>query len=204
MSGTRRSPATPWRSRIVGHADVPPGDIVANPLNWRRHPDSQRRPLRGILADVGWVTRVIVNRTSGYLVDGHVRVEEALARDEPTVPVTYIEVTPDEERLLLAAFDPLAALAEADGTALAELLASISAGDPDLAAMLDALAAASAAVRPAIVDPDDVPDLPAESADLCPPRAALEGGSSQDPVRRRDRPGRGRPAARRRPPDAPR
>ncbi len=35
----------------------------------------------------GWVTEVIVDRSTGNVVDGHLRIELALARDEATVPV---------------------------------------------------------------------------------------------------------------------
>jgi hypothetical protein len=34
---------------------------------------------------------VTVNQTTGHVVDGHLRIELALARNEPTVPVTYVE-----------------------------------------------------------------------------------------------------------------
>ena len=157
-------PSTPWRSRIVGHADVAPSEIVANPANWRRHPASQRRAIRAVLADVGWVTRVIVNRTTGHLVDGHARVEEALARGEHTVPVEYVELTPDEERRVLALLDPVAGLAETDPNALGELIASISTGDADLAELLEALAASAGVTRPELADPDDVPEVPEPAA----------------------------------------
>jgi hypothetical protein len=164
----RTTTATPsptaWRSRIVGHADVAPSEIIANPANWRRHPASQRRALRAVLADVGWVSRVIVNRTTGHLVDGHARVEEALARGEPTVPVDYVELTPDEERRVLALLDPIAGLAETDPNALGELIASISTGDADLAELLEALAASAGATRPELADPDDVPEPPEPAA----------------------------------------
>ena len=163
MSGPLDPPA-PWRSRIVGHADVPPADLVANPRNWRRHPESQRRPLRSAIGDVGWVQRIIVNRTTGHIVDGHARVEEALARGEPVVPVVFVELTPEEEHRVLATLDPIGALAEADGPALAVLLASIATSDADLAAFLDDLAAAHGLARPDLVDPDEIPAPPDEAA----------------------------------------
>jgi ParB-like chromosome segregation protein Spo0J len=95
-----------WRNRIVGHADVAPADLVPNPRNWRSHPAEQQRALAGALAEVGWVAEVLVNRTTGNVVDGHLRIELALARAEPTVPVTYVELSDDEERLVLASLDP--------------------------------------------------------------------------------------------------
>lgn len=80
--------AMPWQNRIVGHADVPPADLVPNPKNWRSHPDDQQRALAGALSEVGWVAEVLVNQTTGHVVDGHLRIELALARREPSIPVT--------------------------------------------------------------------------------------------------------------------
>lgn len=96
------APTALWRSRIVDHAEVSPGDLVPNPSNWRTHPADQQRALTGALSEIGWVAEVLVNRTTGHVVDGHLRVELALARHEPTVPVTYVELSDDEERLVLA------------------------------------------------------------------------------------------------------
>lgn len=95
------------RSRIVGEGVEAPDQLLANPLNWRTHPKEQVDALEGLLRDVGWVQRVIVNRTTGHIVDGHARVELALRRSEATVPVLYVELTEAEERLVLAALDPI-------------------------------------------------------------------------------------------------
>ena len=122
----------PWRSRIVGHADVAPAELVPNPRNWRTHPVEQQRALGGALAEVGWVTEVIVNRTTGRIVDGHLGIELALARDEPTVPVTYVELTEAEEELVLATLDPIGAMADAEADVLAALLAGLEPADEAL------------------------------------------------------------------------
>jgi DNA modification methylase len=153
-----------WRNRIVGHADVPPAELVPNPRNWRTHPAEQQRALAGALTEVGWVGEVLVNRTSGRVVDGHLRIELALDRQEPAVPVTYVELTEDEERLVLASLDPIGAMADAEATALEELLADLEPADGDLRAFLDELARRQGFehVTAGLVDPDDAPDLPAE------------------------------------------
>src|SRR5947199_2114870 len=132
--------SAPWQNRIVGHADVAPDELVPNPRNWRTHPNDQQRAVGGALAEVGWVAEVLVNRTTGHVVDGHLRVELALARKEPAVPVTYVELSEDEERVVLATLDPLAAMADAEATALAELLSSLEPVDDGLRALLDDLA----------------------------------------------------------------
>jgi hypothetical protein len=163
---TKTAASPPWRSRIVGHGEAAPADLVPNPRNWRTHPSDQQAALSGALAEVGWVAEVTVHKTTGHVVDGHLRIELALARKEPTVPVTYVELSEDEERLVLASLDPLAALAEAEATKLAELLEGLDPGDAALRALLDDLARENdlESLRRGLVDPDDVPDLP-EPAD---------------------------------------
>ena len=163
MSVRRSAAAPPWRSRIVGHADAKPADLVPNPRNWRSHPADQQRALTGALSEVGWVAEVLVNRTTGHVVDGHLRVELALARHEPTVPVTYVELSDDEERLVLATLDPLAAMATAEKDALAALLADLTPADGALATLLAELAEQHGLRRPILGDPDEVPPVPDEA-----------------------------------------
>jgi hypothetical protein len=59
-----------WRNRITRHADVPPAELVAHPLNARRHPKHQADALSGVLAEVGVVQSVIVNERTGRMLDG--------------------------------------------------------------------------------------------------------------------------------------
>lgn len=148
----------PWRSRITGHGLVDPAELVANPANWRTHPKHQRAALKGVLAEVGWVQSVIVNVTTGRLVDGHLRVEEAAFAGEK-VPVVYVDLTEAEERIVLASLDPLAALAGTDDGKLAELLRAVTVSDGDLALLLRSLAPGPAE---GLTDPDDVPEPPEE------------------------------------------
>lgn len=104
-----------WRNRIVGQGERPASEFRFNPLNWRQHPQTQRDALNEILAKVGWVTGVIVNKTTGNLIDGHARIEEALQKD-PGSPVPFIEVelTEDEERQILLLLDPIGNMAATD------------------------------------------------------------------------------------------
>jgi len=153
-------PPLPWKNRIVGHDELAPDDLVPNPRNWRTHPAEQQAALSGALAEVGWVAEVLVNRATGHVVDGHLRVELALARKEPTVPVTYVELSEDEERLVLATLDPLAAMATAERDALAALLADLSPGDGAVASLLADLAEQHGLGRPILGDPDEIPAVP--------------------------------------------
>ena len=163
-TSAKNTPPTAWRTRITGHADVSPAQLVPNPRNWRSHPSEQQRALTGALAEIGWVTEVIVNQTTGRLVDGHLRVELAVARGEATVPVTYVALTEAEEGLVLATLDPIGTMAAAEQTALDALLASLDPADEDLRAFLQQLAIEpeTDGHRAGLVDPDDVPDVPAK------------------------------------------
>lgn len=142
----------PWRTRIVDHGEETPDQLLANPANWRIHPKAQQDALAGVLDQVGWVQDVIVNRRSGHVIDGHLRVALAISRNEPSVPVVYVDLDDDEERLVLAALDPLAAMAATDADALASLLASVATSDAALQAMLDGLATRAGLVPP--IDPN--------------------------------------------------
>jgi len=157
------APSAGWRNRILGHGDEPPGQLLANPANWRVHPKEQQQALAGALSEVGWVAQVLVNRTTGHVVDGHLRVELAISRGEPSVPVVYVELSEAEERLVLASLDPLAAMASAEKDALAALLAEIETGDAALARMLAELADHHGIRRPILGDPDEVPPVPDEA-----------------------------------------
>ncbi|OHD24536.1 MAG: hypothetical protein A2064_00570 [Spirochaetes bacterium GWB1_66_5] len=150
---SRRRVAAPWGNRVVGTGTVPAGQLLANPGNWRIHPDVQADQLGAVLGAVGFVQTVIVNRRSSpawgkdrhveTLVDGHLRVHLALARGEETpVPVSYVDLKPAEERLILAVFDPLSALAGRDDEKLASLREEVLVDLPDwtgidLGAILD-------------------------------------------------------------------
>lgn len=103
-----------WRSRIVGEADVPPDTLTANPANHRRHSARQKKAISAVLDDLGWVSRVIVNRRTGRIVDGHARVAMAIDRKQPTVPVVYVDLDDAEERRALATYDAIGALATSD------------------------------------------------------------------------------------------
>lgn len=139
-----------WQSRVVEHALVAPTELVGNPRNWRLHPKHQSDALTAALDRVGWVQPVIVNRRTGHLVDGHLRVALALNRDEDVVPVDYVDLDPDEEALVLATLDPLAALAGTDEASLKGLMASLDNLDDDLTRMLNDLTGQGSSSAPAL------------------------------------------------------
>lgn len=113
------------RLRITRHAIVSAKSLTANPLNYRTHPDTQRAAVSEVIDQIGWVDEVLVNERTGHIIDGHLRVERAVERNED-VPVKYVDLTEDEEKLALATLDPLAALAVEDAARSRELLDSLT------------------------------------------------------------------------------
>jgi hypothetical protein len=139
------------------------------------------------LSEVGWVAGVMVNRTTGNVVDGHLRIELALARQEATVPVTYVELTEAEEALVLATLDPIGAIAEAEATGLASLLSGLEPTDDALRALLDDLTREQGVdlARASLVDPDDAPELPDEPSvhrATCLPSATIASCAVMRPI----------------------
>lgn len=128
------------RNRIIGSGEVDPKLLTANPKNWRIHPAHQREALKGVLDDVGFVQNVVVNKTTGFVVDGHLRVSVAIERDEPLIPVVFVELTEEEEAKILATIDPIGALAGTDTKLLSELLAEIETRNASVQTLLDGIA----------------------------------------------------------------
>ena len=103
-----------WTNKISKLTTEKPENLLAHPLNARRHPPVQRDALRASLKEVGWIAPVIVNETTGHVVDGHARVEEAISNGIKEIPVVYVKLSEQEEANALATFDPITTLATYD------------------------------------------------------------------------------------------
>jgi hypothetical protein len=154
-AATAGRPVAGWRNRIVGSGEEAPDQLLANPGNWRLHPRNQQAALAGALDTVGWVQQVMVNRRTGFVVDGHARVALAITRNEPSVPVLYVDLSSEEEALVLATMDPIGAMATTDEAKLNELLADVTVDDAGLARLLGNLGAR----KPGFMDPDAIPEV---------------------------------------------
>ncbi len=134
---TKKSPA--WRSRIIRNGEANPEELLANPLNWRIHPKNQQEALEAIVDEVGWVAGVIVNQRTGFVVDGHLRVAMALRHGEKSLPVQYVDLDENEEKLVLATLDPIASMAATDRDQMAALMEGIE-GDTRVTDLLGLIA----------------------------------------------------------------
>lgn len=140
-----------WQNRIIGEGEESPDQLLANPMNFRIHPKFQQDALSGVLNEIGWIQRVIVNQTTGHVIDGHLRAQLAISRGETSIPVLYVSLTEQEEKLALATIDPISAMAATDKAQLDALLKQVTSGDAAVMQMLSELAADNG-----IVDlPDD-------------------------------------------------
>lgn len=135
-----RTPSTGWENRLEARVHlVPPDQLLANPLNARRHPGAQRDALRALLDEVGWVLPTVVNTTTGNLLDGHARVEEALSKGAEAVPVVYVAVSVEQEAKILLGLDPVGAMATYDPEVLGLLTDNLVELTGPLAALRDDL-----------------------------------------------------------------
>jgi hypothetical protein len=126
----------------VGYGDEDPRALLANPRNWRIHPQAQQDALAGVLDAVGWVSvAAIVNKRTGFVVDGHLRVALAISRAEKSIPVGYVDLTPAEEDLILASFDSVTGWAVADGDKLGDILADLSIDNAALSELISSVLA---------------------------------------------------------------
>lgn len=124
------------RDRIKELRRVKANELHPNPKNWRTHPKKQMDAIRGILAEIGFAGAELARELPDgtlQLIDGHARAEVA---GDAEIPVLILDVTESEADKILATFDPLGAMAEADGQKVDKLLREVQTGSEALAEML--------------------------------------------------------------------
>lgn len=127
------------QNKIVGYGQALLSEIIPNPKNWREHPIYQEKFVEGALEEVGIIQTVIINKTTGHLIDGHLRVEIAKKRGLIEIPATYVEMTQDEENLALATYDTSTEMAEKNQDKLNDLIEEIHSENADVQTALDKL-----------------------------------------------------------------
>ena len=148
------SKADLFKNRIIGYATKSADQFTANPLNYRKHPQRQRDAVNASLRELGWISTVVENVTTGNVVDGHERIWQALQRNED-VPYLQVELSEAEERLALAVFDPLTNMAETDADILNALLQDVNTGEAALQALIAELAEKASVVPPEFKEYDE-------------------------------------------------
>ena len=128
-----------WQSRIQDRGNLDPNQLTPHPKNPRSHGANQRRYVEAALEEVGWVREVVVNHRTGYVVDGHLRLEQALANDETEVPAVIVDLSEQEEAQVLAGLDAVTGMADTDDEALGALIDEIDSTHADIHELLDEL-----------------------------------------------------------------
>jgi hypothetical protein len=138
-----------WENRIVEHRTMNPSELKANAKNWRLHPDAQASGLSAVMGEVGIVQSVVLNlrsQSAGWpdgeeptIIDGHLRVEQAIKEGVAELPVVVVDLTEKEEDIILATLDPVGAMAGADAAAVKDLLGRLDADSTGIASVVEAL-----------------------------------------------------------------
>ena len=146
------------RDRIIDLRRVPASELIPNPLNWRRHPQSQQNALRGVLDEIGFSDAVIARETPDglELIDGHLRAD--VMGDVP-IPVLVVDLNDAESLQLLLTLDPLAMMAEKDDNTVAMLLDKVSFQDDAVIQMLADLDMTRPTVLPPMADIGHSPEI---------------------------------------------
>lgn len=129
-----------FQNRIVGQGEKAAKEFKLNTKNWRTHSRQQLKTINGLLEELGWVQGVIVNKTTGNLIDGHARITEAQKTPDALVPFVEVELTEAEESKILLLLDPVGTMAGADAAALEKLLNEVKSSDAFVSGLMLRLA----------------------------------------------------------------
>jgi hypothetical protein len=143
------------------YTDEDPDQLLANPSNFRVHPTRQQRAVEAILHEIGYVAHVLVNQRTGHIIDGHLRTTLALRAEEISIPVAVVDLSLEDEQLLLATFDSYGLSTVFDQEVLKELLRQVQTEDATITGLLAQLA---------------------ERADLYPQEEVSKRGGKTDPT----------------------
>ncbi len=127
------------KMRTKSFRHVKASDLVDNPRNWRTHPVAQRSALEGVLNEIGFAGAILTRKLDDgklEIIDGHLRKNIALGEK---VPVLITDLTREEADLLLAIYDPIAGMADADKDVFSELLNSVTADDSRVQELLESV-----------------------------------------------------------------
>lgn len=102
---------------------LPPHTITPNDRNWKHHTLPQRKALRAFMQELeaqrsepasAWVGALLYNKRTGRLLDGHMRLIEAIERSDDLVPTLVIDVDENTENLILRFLDQIGTMFNPD------------------------------------------------------------------------------------------
>lgn len=148
---------SPIKNRVVELRWEKASKLKPNPRNWRTHSKNQADALDEVLSRIGIAGALVVriDPSGDYiLLDGHLRQQQL---GKQLVPILVVDITPEEEDLFLATYDPLSLLASTDPDSLQSLLQGLDASSEGLRGLLASLSASAGTPR-FLTDPEDIPE----------------------------------------------
>ncbi len=113
-----------------------PRTIAEHDLNWKNHPSLQRESYADFLTEVGWAGALLYNKRSRRLLDGHMRLQDALLRNLDKLPTLSIEVDEETERKILLFLDRIGSMYDMRRQATERLAALVATKSRNLQAIL--------------------------------------------------------------------
>lgn len=105
--------------------EVDPTVLPPNPKNWRIHSQRQRSTYKAFQEKFGFLALAIFNVRTNKLLDGHMRVDEAIKASNPRIPIIVVDQDETSENEILATFDTIGLLAITNNEALQSLTKSV-------------------------------------------------------------------------------
>ena len=149
------------RTLAIEHISI--GDLRPNPFNPRRISDAELEALTRSLREFGLVDPIIARREDRAVVGGHQRLRAARRLGLATVPVVFVDLSPEQAKVLNLALNKISG--DWDQELLARLLAELNDAphvdlslsgftDDEVAKLLKSLEARDKRTRPETFDLD--------------------------------------------------
>jgi hypothetical protein len=126
----------PFVNKIIGHSEERLDQLLANPRNFRFHPDNQQQALAGSIDEVGFIRSLSVNKNSGAIIDGHARVAILMRSNVEKVMVEWLDLTDEEEAKAILMMDAIAEMAAKDKEKLDALMREVQSDDERVQQMI--------------------------------------------------------------------
>ena len=123
MAGCRKGQVSMIATTLLTVDQVPIDQLRPDPANPRRIPDEELDALGRSIRQFGFVQPVLVRREDGTVVGGHQRLVAARRLGLKAVPVTYLDISIEQARLLNLALNRISG--SWDEQLLARLLADL-------------------------------------------------------------------------------
>ena len=154
-------PAAFYQSRIVDLVWVDPKELKPHPNNWRVHTDEQKQAFREAAGKIGIIDPPKRSINSGYLIDGHLRVEIAVEDGIEQIQVIDVDLDWETELKSIASHDTIGGMAEPNAERLQALHEATDWSEsPSIKAAFDRLLETAIPIAAVVMEPDEIDASP--------------------------------------------